>query len=124
MPHWPSKLVATRLMKYVTKINIAFNPYQPNPANIRHARGIREFMVRQQSDRVKKSNPKLKLSIDVHNRAWLPDHTGNFVHVTYADGTELKFDEFQGTVDELEEGIFMRAAEMEGEYEAAGKSVD
>ena len=124
MPHWPSTAIATRLIKYVTKIDLGFNPYVVNAKNPKHARGIREFMVRQMCERVEKSNPKLKMKVDVHNRSWLPEHTGNYVHITYVDGTTVKFDEFEGQVLELEEGMFMRAAVVEDEMEAAGKSID
>ena len=122
MPHWPSKTVATRLIRYVKSVHVAYNPYLANPSNPRHSRGAKEFYVRLQSKRVTDSNPKLKLSCDVHNR--LADGEGAKIDISFADGTEMNLENFEGKVNDLEDELYQRASEIEYLMEAEGKSLD
>mmetsp|Transcript_11944 Transcript_11944/g.24426 ORF Transcript_11944/g.24426 Transcript_11944/m.24426 type:complete len:123 (+) Transcript_11944:245-613(+) len=122
MPHWPSKTVSTRLIKYIKSINLAYNPFHPNPTNPRHVRGIREFETRINIDRFKKSNPALKITSDVHNRVW--EGEGGTVHVTYADSSTLNLTKFQGKAEEIEEEVFRKAEDVEWEYEQEGKTIE
>ncbi|GMH68733.1 hypothetical protein TL16_g04999 [Triparma laevis f. inornata] len=122
MPHWPPKTVATRLIRYVTQVHIAYNPYLANAVNPKHARGAKEFYVRLQSKRVTDSNPKLKLSCDVHNR--LSSGEGAKVDITFVDGTSMNLSNFEGKVNDLEDELYQRASEIEYAMEVEGKSLD
>ena len=68
------------------------------------------------------SNPKLSLTCDVHNRVW--EGEGATISVSYVDDTSLDLEGFTGKVDELEEEMFQRAAEIEFAFEQEGKSID
>ena len=48
MPHWPSKTVTTRLIRYIKSVKVAYNPYLPSAQNPRHSRGakVRESIKR------------------------------------------------------------------------------
>lgn len=58
----------------------------------------------------------------MHNRVW--EGEGAKIRVDYVDDTTLELENFTGKVDELEEEMYQRAAEIEFLFEQEGKSID
>ncbi len=125
MPHWPSKTVATNLIKYVSKIELAFNPYITPVENTLRASAVRELLTRTTCERVKKSNPNLQISVDVNNRVGLEGQKEmNYINITFVDGSKIDFSGAEETIQNIEDGMYLRAAMIEHDYEGEGKSIE
>ncbi|GMI45176.1 hypothetical protein TrCOL_g10635 [Triparma columacea] len=122
MPHWPSKTVSTRLIKYISSVKISYNPFLPSPSDPKHSRGVREFESRLGAPRYKVSNPSLQITRDVHNRVW--EGEGGNVKVTFVNGDVMELKGWKGKVGEIEDEVFRRAEDIEFDYEKQGKSVE
>jgi hypothetical protein len=121
-PSLPFQLqeVTARLFRYVAVVNVGFNPFGGKPT-----RGLREFMIRCESPKLQKNHPKLVLNKDIYSEA--PDVRKQAeLSVFMIDGSEVAFPQgVEGKdVEDIVSEIMRRAAQIEFEYEEAGKALE
>mmetsp|Transcript_9188 Transcript_9188/g.17528 ORF Transcript_9188/g.17528 Transcript_9188/m.17528 type:complete len:116 (+) Transcript_9188:75-422(+) len=113
MPLKFNKEVSTQLFKYVTTIDLKFNPLDNRTTS------VRELLRQLRAKRFIKANPKLAIKVDVHNRPAAPS-----AHFQFVDGTDQLFETKDYNAHEMMFQIHLKGMQLDAEYEMAGKSVD
>mmetsp|Transcript_15982 Transcript_15982/g.27067 ORF Transcript_15982/g.27067 Transcript_15982/m.27067 type:complete len:116 (+) Transcript_15982:1293-1640(+) len=113
MPLKFTKDVSAHLIKYVKSVDISFNPFDARTTS------ARELLRQIQSTRYQTSNPKLVVNATTTASAAPPS-----VVFKYVDGTEQAFDSQEFICKEMMDSVFLRAMQIDIDFELDGKSVD
>ena len=114
------KEVTQRLLRYMSVVNVGFNPFGGVPT-----RGLREFMIRCESPKLQKRHPKLVVNKDIYSEG--PDKRKQAeLKVVMVDGSVLDFEDgVEGRdAEDIVSEIMRRAAQIEFDYEEAGKTLE
>lgn len=82
-------------------------------------RSARELLRQVNSERLLKSNPKLKVNPVIHAKPDAPKVTFTFV-----DGTDEIFDSREYLANEMLMDVWRKAMKMDDDFELEGKNVD
>jgi len=113
MPWKITKDMSSHLIKYVRKVDIHFNPFD------NRTRSARELLRQVNSERLLKSNPRLKVNPIIHARPDAPR-----VQFTFVDGTDATFDSREYLASEMLTDVWRTLTKMDDDFELEGKNVD
>mmetsp|Transcript_44838 Transcript_44838/g.54265 ORF Transcript_44838/g.54265 Transcript_44838/m.54265 type:complete len:119 (+) Transcript_44838:171-527(+) len=108
-----TKDITTRLIKYVKKVDIKYNPLDGRTSS------ARALFLQLEASRFKTSNPKLKMN---HVVASVPDPPS--VSFQFADESKLDFDSQDYDVNEILTEVWMRATQIEVDFELSNRNID
>lgn len=108
-----TKTVTSNLIRYVSTVDVKFNPFDMR------TRSARELLRQVSSERFLKAHPKLKISTHVVATVDPPK-----VEFQFVDGTKKEFNSEEYQVQEMMGEVFMQAEQMDNQYEMEGKSLD
>lgn len=108
-----TKDVSAHLFKYVKKVDVSFNPFDSR------TRSARELLRQIHGERIKKSNPKMKIIVDVNDTINPPS-----VKFEYVDGTNTEFDSQSYDVNEMLMEVHALTSEIDMNFELEGKNID
>ena len=109
-----SRQESVRLFKYVTNVDIKFNPWDAK------SNSARELWRRLTSKKLAKSNPSALVNATMPSSVLVPS-----AHIKFVDGSERTLDDTSElTVDDIISQINMAAARIDNEWILEGKEID
>mmetsp|Transcript_49220 Transcript_49220/g.99061 ORF Transcript_49220/g.99061 Transcript_49220/m.99061 type:complete len:116 (-) Transcript_49220:95-442(-) len=109
-----SRKESTRLFKYVSTVEIGFNPWNDDSTS------ARELWRRLTSERLSRSNPKADVKASMPTDLPTP-----FAHIKLVDGSEVQLKDCSTmNVEELMSEIITAAMKIDNEWTVEGKELD
>mmetsp|Transcript_28924 Transcript_28924/g.42890 ORF Transcript_28924/g.42890 Transcript_28924/m.42890 type:complete len:116 (+) Transcript_28924:191-538(+) len=108
-----TKEVTNKLIKYVTRIDIQFNPFDGR------SKAAREMWRQMKAQRYYQANPKLSLDLKQVSTPVPP-----VVKFSFVDGSNMDFDCEQQHCKEMLHGVWEHARDMDFEFEMTDKNID
>mmetsp|Transcript_31800 Transcript_31800/g.66843 ORF Transcript_31800/g.66843 Transcript_31800/m.66843 type:complete len:116 (-) Transcript_31800:248-595(-) len=113
MPQKITKEMSSHLIKFVRKVDVSFNPFDMR------TRSARELLRQVNSERLLRSNPKLKVNANIQATSSAPA-----VKFTFVDGTDATFDSREYLASEMLTDVWRKTMKMDDDFELEGKNVD
>ncbi|KAL7524324.1 hypothetical protein ACHAXR_000527 [Thalassiosira sp. AJA248-18] len=113
MPLKITKEMSSHLIKFVRAVDVSFNPFDMR------TRSARELLRQVQSERLLRSNTKLKVNAIIQSTPNAPS-----VKFTFVDGTDVSFDSREYLAGEMLMDVWRTTMKMDDDFELEGKNVD
>lgn len=105
--------MATHLFKYVTKVNVKYNPFDGRTTS------AREVLTQVRASRFSKVNPNLKIVPDIVSTIDPP-----LIDFQFVDGSQKSFDSQGYHAKEILDEVYQYLTNLDMEYQLADKNID